>query len=265
MSLKKEVAYSLSQNRVFDGKKVAMFGDSIFAIAGDYPDNRCLVDDFAEIVGGEVINFGFGGTTMGLFNNQSDPIYAPFSMCKLADSIVNNDWTDIDSLSSFQAPYFYETVARLKATDFSEIDVVVMEQMTNDWANLRLEPTSDIDLGCYVGGLRHAVKTLQTAYPHLKIFVWSGVYRVLVDTTDNTFISDSNDPECPITASGKSLREWNERAKEVCEELNVTFVDNYNIGIGRYSYPAYFTLPDGTHPNAKGCARIAQSAASKMY
>ena len=53
--------------------------------------------------------------------------------------------------------------------------------------------------------------------------------------------------------------------KVIASEYNLFFVDNYNIGMGKFTRSTFYPSNDGTHPNEAGRSLIARHMAKEVY
>ena len=113
------------------GKKIVCFGDSIF---GNYVAPNDIPTFLSALTGAECINVGFGGTRMT--DNSSYGAKGYFSMCKLANAIASNDFSEQDTALpniEDEEGLYASNLAKLKAINFANVDIITMEQATNDW------------------------------------------------------------------------------------------------------------------------------------
>ena len=246
-----------------NGKVIVNFGDSIFGATR--PPND-ISTKLARLTGATVYNCGFGGCRMAKHHMTN---YGAFSMYKLADAIVSGDWTEqdagiADTTQSEKVPsYFSEGLAILKSLDFASVDIITIAYGTNDFtAGVRLELDTDAyDTSRFAGALRYSVEKLLTAYPHLKIFVCSQIYRYWRDA-DGEFSEDS---DTYTNDNGDKLTDFVAKTEEVAKAYHLPYINNYDIGMNKYSRSHYFSATDGTHPLTTGCHLIAQHIAKELF
>ena len=242
------------------GKTIVNFGDSIFGNAQPPNDISTFL---AEKTGATVYNCGFGGCRM----SQHVSAWDAFSMYNLANSIANNDYTmqetALESTEVDLPDRFTPSVERLKGIDFSKVDIVTIAYGTNDFtSNIDMDNEENAyDTTTLAGALRYSVEQLLTSYPNVRIFVLSTAYRAWLDD-NNSFIYDSN---THTNVDGVKLADYNSKLKEVAEEYNLTFVDDYIIGINQFNRLQYFPVADGTHHNETGRKLIASHLAKELY
>ena len=241
------------------GKTIINFGDSIFGKAQPPNDISTFL---ANKTGATVCNFGFGGCKMTKTGWDNDP----FSMCGLSNAIANNDYNEIDSAfvdTSITLPdYFATSIEKMKNTNFSKVDIVTIAYGINDFtSNINIENAENAyDQSTLCGALRYSIETLLTAYPNLRIFVCSLTYRYFKNDA-NEFVDDSN---THTNNNGNTILEFNAKLKEVAEEYNLPFIDNYNIGISKFNRTQYFSATDGTHHQIEGRKLIAERLAGAL-
>lgn len=239
-------------------KKIANFGDSIFGNARPPKDVSTFL---AEKTGAEVLNCAFGGCRMGVHTGHWDA----FSMYRLAYAIANNDYSLQEEALNHddRTSYAEEPLALIKATDFSNVDIVTIGYGTNDFTGNNTLDNSEnpLDTSTVGGALRYSIETLLTAFPNLRIVILSLTYRFWIDDS-NAYTEDSNSR---ANSKGDTILDYNAKLKEVAEEYNLPFIDNYNIGIGKFNRYQYFPVTDGTHHNETGRKLIASHLAKKLY
>lgn len=244
----------------FEGKVIVNFGDSIF---GNRRPPSDISTEIAKLTGATVHNCGFGGCRMSQHTGNWDA----FSMYRLAYSIANNDWTlqdtAISATWSDKPNYFNDTLTLLKSIDFSKVDIITIAYGTNDFTgDIHLENSdNNKDVSRFAGALRYSIETLLNAYPHLKIFVCTPIYRFWLDDS-GVFTEDSDTHE---NERGAKLTDFVAKTKEVAEEYHVPYIDNYNIGMNKYNRSVYFSSTDGTHPILAGCDLMAANIAKKLF
>lgn len=245
----------------FVGKTIVNLGDSIFGATNDSTSTSAQIGLY---VNATVINCAFGGTKACDRNNNLSN-WRAFDLLALSSSIASGDWTAQDTAlansdaeasgSSNKLPsYFADRLARLKAVDFSKVDIVTFNYGTNDYTDSADERT------LYRTRLESCVKAMQTAFPNILFVGVSPTWRI--------FLSVSGQPDSDTYYASWSggqnvvLPLWCEAMKDVCEDsLHIPFIDCYNIGINRANYTRYFPSNDGTHHNANGRARLGEHVA----
>ncbi len=240
------------------GKTIVNFGDSIF---GNQQPPNDISTFLANKTGATVYNCGFGGCRMSVHPTAE---YNAFCMYNLAEAITTRDFTlQNEAVASGNLAERYSTgLERLKNIDFSKVDIVTIAYGTNDYAGIPLENEDNpLDTSKFAGALRYSIETLLTDYPNLRIFVLSAAYRFWVDE-NNEYTEDSN---TRVNSIGLKLSDYNAKLKEVAEEYNLPYVDDYNIGIGKFNRYQYFNANDGAHHKETGRKLIAEQLAKQLY
>lgn len=242
------------------GKTIVNFGDSIFGNAQPPNDISTFL---AEKTGATVYNCGFGGCRMTLHPTAE---YAAFSMINLADAIVSGDYTlqnnavnstEVTLNNSIKANF-----ARLQTIDFSNVDIITIAYGSNDFKGVTLDNEENLlDTTTFGGALRYSIETLLATYPNLRIYVLSTTWRFYIDD-NNEYTDDSNTYTNNL---GLTVREYNAKLKEVAEEYNLPYVDDYNIGIGKHNRSYYFGTTDPAHHLETGRRLIASHLAKELY
>lgn len=241
------------------GKTVVNFGDSIF---GNKRPPEDVSTEIARLTGATVINGGFGGCFMSKHGMSN---YEPFSMFRLADAIATGDWSaqEENASKSGMLYYFPTTVKRLKAVDWSKVDIITIAYGTNDFTNPKAIDSTDNtkDTDTFGGALRYSIEKILGAYPNIQIFICGQTYRFWIDSSLN-FVEDSDTK----IINGTTLPQFVEKTKEIAKEYHLKFIDNYfDLGINKYNRMKWFPLDDGTHHNVDGGHLIARHIVNEMF
>ena len=242
----------------FYGKKIVNFGDSIFGITRPPKD---ISSYLATKTGATVYNCGFGGCEM---SRHADSNYDAFSMYRLAYAIANDTWTlqETAAAVSGMPSYFAETVALLKTIDFAEIDIVTIAYGSNDWNNgSPLDNGGKEDMAYYADALRYSIETLLTAYPNLRIFVCSQIYKAFLNSSYE-FVDDVT---THVNSQGNTAMDFNEKTKEVAKEYMLPYINDFDIGMNKFNRLVYFPSTDGSHPKPEGNMLIADNIAKNLF
>lgn len=234
----------------YAGKIVVNLGDSIIEAT-----NPSISDVVADELGSTTINGGFGGCMMCPHPNAE---YAKFSMTAVAEAIATGNWSIQENATGVPAA-FKNTVARLKAVDWTQVYCVVISYGTNDWLNSNpLDNSSDkYDKASYLGALRYSIRKLLQAYPNLKILVTAPIFRSTNDRTENSTNWKNG--------SGLLMSGYVEGLNIVGKELFIPIADTFfGLGLNAWNESFYFPANDGTHPNAIGRQLLGQKIASTI-
>lgn len=242
------------------GKTIVNFGDSIFGNAQPPTDISTFL---AEKTGATVYNCGFGGCRMSPHPTAE---YHAFSMYKLANAISTGDFTEqenaVNSTTVTLNNAIKSNFATLKTIDFSKVDIVTIAYGANDFNGALLDNAENpLDTTTFGGALRYSIEKLLTSYPHLRIFVLSTTWRFWINES-NEYVDDTN---THTNGLGKLIADYNAQLKAVAEEYNLPFVDDYNIGIGKFNRSYYFNDNDGAHHKTTGRNAIAEHLAKNLW
>ena len=246
----------------FEEKIIVNFGDSIF---GNYQDlsgeNQSISSMIADTTGATVYNCGFGGCKMAYASGTG---HQWFSMVKIADSIASGDFsTQENAIPNWSAFEYYgkKSFETLKAIDFNKVDIITIAYGTNDYSvGIDLDNSRNpYDIYTYGGALRYSIQKIKSAYPHIKIFVCTPIYRYWVN---NGICTDSNTVK---NADGNLLTDFVSLTKEIAKDLGIICIDNYyGSGINTETKELCFSNGDTTHPNLYGRKLIAQNIVSVL-
>lgn len=240
-------------------KNIVNFGDSIF---GNFSAPEDVSTYLAAYTGAEVYNCGFGGTMMTTHWNAN---YALFSFHALVDAIVSGDWSAQDAAiadSEWAKPEaFAPHLATLKALDFSEVDIITIAYGTNDWNSGRAIDNAQNakDTATYCGAFRYSMEKLLTAYPHLRVFTCTPIFRTQLDENTHEPVQYSDTWQ---NANGKTIPDFCAALRNVSAEYGIKCIDNYyELGFNKLNRTLYYRENDGTHPSVEGRKRIARNVA----
>lgn len=249
------------------GKTIVNMGDSIFGIFNPPFDISTYL---SEKTGATTYNCGFGGSSMAT-HGQTET-YAKFSFWELIDAIVSGDFSEQEtamSLSSWTKPTSYRLrLDTLKAIDFNDVDILTIAHGANDFAyGYALDSTeNNEDVSTYLGALRYSLRKLMTAYPKLRIFVCTPIFRTWIDTGGKPIrYSDDVTQKDLGGYSELTYENYMDGLKSVADEYNIGYIDNYHIGINRYNRLNYFDDNDGAHPKIEGRKLIASHMAKVIW
>ena len=234
------------------GKTVVNLGDSIFGLY--HTDD---VSSFiAQRTGATVYNCGFGGT----FASSRDGDFGKFSLHKLVDAIIAEDFSEQDATglvnpnnSGAYRDHIALSLNTLKGIYWDDVDIVTIAYGTNDWYTGKklIENEEDSDDDAYFNGaLRYSINALLTAYPHLKIVLLTPIWRYFIDG-DNQYVDDSDTHV--VTESDLKLTAFVDAVKTLGKEYKILTIDNYHkLGINCLNRERYILANDGTHLNILG-------------
>nr|DAM23791.1 MAG TPA: hypothetical protein [Caudoviricetes sp.] len=252
--IEEQINNSPTSSKPLQGKKMVVFADSIF---GNFRDETGICSIIAKTTGMEVINCGLGGTRMsGRNDSNSQAIYwDKFSASRIVDYIKDNDYSPMEEAlpnMSSALPYFQEVINILKGIDWYSISIVGFALGTNDATgfNKIKNPDNLSDIYSYYGAYCHAIETLLETYPHLRIILFTPMYRFWHD--NGVFLYDSDTHEL----DGQTLPQFVDCVKEVGKKYHLPVVDEYyELDANKFTRSMYFNATDGTHPHEGGRKR----------
>lgn len=236
------------------GKKAVFFGDSIT----DFGDFHVRVA--ARLGLSLAVNVGFGGCRMAL---HPTPLYQPFSMYRLAQSIAANNVSSVvtaaNALLADGGPDFSQPASDLASINWGGMDYAVIFYGTNDYAGANaLGAPGDTDPATVRGAINLTVAALQSAYPNLQILFCTPMWRARLS------VGDGEDATNFSNSAGIYLHEYvdaiiDESGRNACPVL-----DMYRTsGVNAATHSAL--LDDGLHARTEaGNQRIADKMAAAM-
>lgn len=245
-----------------ENRTIVNFGDSI---VGNTQDATSISAFLSNLSGYDCINAGFGGCQM---SNHNVSGWSPFSMCNLADAIVNNDWTAQDASwadrVNLNLPYYFgDTITALKAIDFNDVYMITIEYGTNDWsAGVALnDPNDPLNKNTYAGSLRYAIETLLTAFPNLLIVIQNPTPRVYMSGGIGVETSDTKQNSIQLT-----LVDYIETENSVCKEYKLPTIDAYyESNFNYFTHDKYYaSASDDVHLGYDGRLKVAEIISSYL-
>lgn len=228
-----------------DDYTIVNLGDSIF---GNNEIPYDLGTQIQKCTWKKTANCGFGGTTARVIPTGN---MAPLGLPSIVDCIVSKDYSSLGTPAEWASKqeYRYSTQTLLfPLIDFEKVKVITIAYGTNDWnSDTPLDNENNkFDTATYCGGLRYAIKELQTAYPNLTIVLFAPLYRYWSSSQDYSTVDD--DSNTRTNSLNLKLTDYVTAMKGVAEEYSIPFFDNYHAcGLNQFSAPNW--LRDGTHLN----------------
>ena len=229
------------------GKKIALFGDSIFAIAGNEGGKwNTIAKYLAQLSDAEIDNYAIGGT--GLNTIHSDGIYQFLDFPALRNAIDSNNFTQ--QLAAAQAigeQYVINVVNKLTSFDMEDYDIILLGYGANDY-------TSGVTLDNLGGMMTETIQWIYSKNPNINIAFDLPHYRLWntpADFIDDTFTHTNY--------NGIKLDAYVEKMKESAKDFGIPCNENHNtMGWNYYNRYKYFPSGDGAHFNELACAICAK-------
>lgn len=216
-------------------------GDSIWTFGSNTGGIGTISDYMKSICGGTWHNIATGGTTMASRPGNYAGTYDALDFWQIANAIVSGDYTNAKSAAAELTSNF----PNIDNVDWSTVDYITVSYGTNDIAfGAEIDNTSNpLDTATICGALRYGIKTINGAYPNIRFKVLGILYR-------------SADAVAPA-----KIVECNKTLRDAAAYVGAEFVDGYGVNAGNYGTFLY----DGTHPNAEGKRRIAETLARSIH
>lgn len=233
------------------GKNVILMGDSL-------TDKGKQHLTIWEKTGANVDKIGIGGTTMSNHGNSAD--YSKLSFYALAKAISTGDYTEQETAvaniytASSGLTDLNAWLTKFKAIDWNTVNYILVRYGTNDHAMNNvigaIAPTN-LDTSTYIGAFNQGAKDILTAYPHLRIFVATPLWRY------SSNIGSGGDSDITPNNNGDLLLDFVNALQEASSNNHLPFHDYYrNSGINPYTDAHY--LSDQTHLNDAGSILIGE-------
>lgn len=232
---------------------MVVLGDSIF---GQIRDETAIPYQVAEALDMKMFNAALGGTCMGRIErteNSSD-IRDALSLASISKSIAGGDFRMQKLVKSDEngTQYFPDVIEQLSWIDFSGVELLLIGYGANDYhAGEPIDSEEDpYDEYTYGGALRSAIRTLQNAYPDM---------RIVLVTSPYTWYTDRGLTCEEYVLGGNVLEDYVNAELAVAEELGVEIIDIYHDVFTHDVWEDWKTYSaDGLHPNENGRNLISQ-------
>lgn len=258
--------------------EIVIMGDSIFA--GTRGEDSVSTKLSARL-GREITDVSIGGSCLGYLDRDARLDYYDdaVSMAALTQAVLSNDfrYQENANIKSAATSYLGERLQTLEAIDFSEVKILIIDHLLNDYhSGIQIRTDGDkYDEYTYEGALRSIVTQLKDSYPELRIILvaptlsWYGDEET--DYSTGYFYPRGNIlPSSEYDFGRGSITEYIEVQKMVAEELGVEWISMYDLYSkaadaaqetddlaeeGRL-YACYKYTIDGIHPNGNGIELI---------
>jgi len=228
------------ENRLY-GKNTVCFGDSITQY-GNYPYK------IQKSTGAKVYNVGFGGCRMAMHEDEG---YNSLSMCNVIDSVVSGNFNNMkDGAIKIYKEYGddkRDEVELLSSIDFATVDIITIAYGTNDFGGkIPLGKTDSFNKYTFNGAINYTLNKLTSKYPHLKVYLFTPMYRTKMGTSGY-----ENADDYKVESTGLKLLDYVEACIERSNYWRVHVYDSYrSLGIDFNNSKTY--LRDGLHQTKKG-------------
>lgn len=236
--------------------QIVTFGDSVFTDIGEMVP---IPDRLSGLLDMSVYNAAMGGTCAARLETERRLDYArgSMSLVGLTRAVRAKDF-DVQQTARIQdsnTERFLEMVEGLSQVDFSQVEIVLIQQGINDYhAGTAIEnPEDPYDEYTYLGALRSAVRDIHRVNPEIRVVLVTPTYTWYLVAGQTCEEADNG---------GGLLEDYVQAELALALELGVEAVDLYHD-----FYPhaigddwAVYTM-DGVHPSESGRDKIAQKIA----
>ncbi|MCR4903590.1 MAG: SGNH/GDSL hydrolase family protein [Butyrivibrio sp.] len=185
-----------------------------------------LAQQIAEKTDSVVYNAGFPSSCVSVRNVVYDSSYPldMFSFYNITKDIVSGDFSGaLEAAGTMEDSTYYQSVDLLQNLDMSTVDMLVIMYDAQDYLNQRAgRDFNDADNPITFMGAYHAgIKAIREAYPYIRIVVMSPTMCYAYTSEGQIVCGDTYD------FGNGALPTYLQHIIDTCEELGVTFVDNY--------------------------------------
>lgn len=234
---------------------IIVLGDSIL---GENRGESSVCQELSRLLGKEVTNFAFGGTTAAK-SEKNDEQRNLLSLASLTSALISGDFGPQQTVFEVEAAasYYEAVVDQMDETDFSNVDIMFIEYGMNDYhQGIALnDKYNRYSLRTYEGSLRYLLSSVEKKYPNMRIILLTPPFSWYPDYGTN----------CENQSfGGEMLCEYVKAEEEIAAEYGVDIIDFYNL-YKDYDYDSWrqYTL-DGIHPNETSRKLMAQTIYSYL-
>lgn len=225
--------------------KIVVMGDSIFAHTIDETSVVNLLSDKMDM---EIADISFGGSCMSYIDRDArmGNNHDAFSMAALTQAILAKDFRYQESANVrlYATEYFDDRIELLKSIDFSQVDILIINHLLNDY-QIVVPPecgSDKYDEYTYEGAIRSVITQLKKAYPNMRIII---VAPVKSWYTEEYIVSKDYD------SGYGTVDKYIEVQRDVSEELGVEWISLFDL------YDDHQLTLDSIHPNEEAREMIA--------
>ncbi|MBR4981216.1 MAG: SGNH/GDSL hydrolase family protein [Lachnospiraceae bacterium] len=221
------VAQEEKVSSVLEGKKIVVFGDSIW---NDARGEDGVSEHLMAMTGSTVYNCAIGGTSAALVGdnpaNIKDWTDQSFNgMVYVANKILSAEWV-MEGTGACEV---------IEQVDFNTVDYILVSYGLNDFfSDVPVYPEFYYDIHSYVGALRNGILHLREHYPQAQIVLVTPTYTRLFEGEREYRIGD-----------------YVESMRGVSVEMNTGLADMFHI-MGEDAESRLEHLDDGVHLSAEG-------------
>ncbi len=256
----------------FQGKKIAIVGDSISTYNGWLPSDVS----------------GFSGTAYATYYPQGDVNAVGKTWWYQVAQNLGINTTDIANTSwsggtvcgdSTSTTYGKPAVSTKRISDIAIRgfipDIILVFISCNDWYQCGLSGysttlgdwriTDPIPAEGTINKFRNAyalmLAKIRQTYPTSRVFCCT----ILDDwRRDGVSDDDTDNAWPPNNAAGITTTEWNNNIKEIAEAFACDIIDMHDCGITYFNIQQHYAVDAGLHPNAAGHALMARKVTSEL-
>lgn len=237
-----------------DGLSIAVFGNTPFA--DDRDSREGLAGLLADMTGATVYNFSISGSYLASTQvhpytdvNPWDALTFYWMACLTTDMEVDDYIGQaLNAMGDSAPPGLAEVHSLYSTVDFDTIDIIVVMYDATDYlmGHSMYNPDNPTDIQTFAGNLTAGLETLQKNHPNTRIIVMSPPYAFSADKDENgNYISSDI-----VKYSGNALSEYAVQEAYLCEQMQISFVDNIYGTFNENNAHDYLT--DNLHLNAEG-------------
>lgn len=238
---------------------VVVMGDSIMGQVRDDASVTAILEVSLER---EVYNGALGGTCFSRIDTERRSAYTKdslsFAAISRAAALDDFGLQQTAVVRESATEYFPEVVDVLEETDFSGVEILLVQYGVNDYhQGVPLDdPEDPYDEYTFGGALRSALSFWQEAYPEIRIILLTSTYSWYLYTGETC--EEKNE-------GGGILEDYVNKEIQVAEEMNVEILDLYHDFYPHEEWDDWsIYTSDGLHPNGAGRKLLADTIAAYL-
>ncbi len=205
---------------------ILCIGDDLL-IKNDYVGGDSLLTIMQRgIPDSQITNLSLVGTriadTQNAYLNNNVTYWQAANLYDVVHALCTQDFSLQKEALDNDAIISKEYYDALTAVDLDKIDTVFIIYSSVDYINASnlYDPEDDYNTATFDGALRASIKTLQSAYPHIRIVVGSPYLHGVIQGTEVL-------PASTVNYGNGTLSEYVMRSYNVAMECCVSYEDNY--------------------------------------
>lgn len=202
---------------------IVIMGDSIFA---NTADDTSVANQLSYKLDTDIVDLSFGGSCMSYIDKDArlDNNTDAYCMAALTQAIIAEDfrYQANANVRLNATEYFEDRIAVLETIDFSQVDILIIDYLLNDYQiAVPVECGSNqYDEYTFVGAYRSVLTQLKDNYPELRIIIVAPV---------KTWYLEEHIPSTEMDIGGGTVDVYIEAQKQIAGEMDVEWISLFEL------------------------------------